>query len=277
MKFVKMHGLGNDFVVVESPCWDNADLLQKHARSLCNRNFGIGADGVLVIGKDTEADIFMRIFNSDGSEAEMCGNGIRCAARYAFERNLIKHNKLMVRTLAGIRCPEILCAGDNIKAVKVDMGEPVLDCSLIPMKCDHGNIKVKVTAAGRDFVITGVSMGNPHCVVLVDSIDQVPVQLWGPQLENHEIFPARSNVEFVQVINRNEVVLRVWERGAGVTLACGTGACAGLVACVLNGVTEREAVVHLTGGDLLVSWNESDNHVYMTGPAEEVFSGDIAL
>lgn len=277
MEFVKMHGLGNDFIIVETSSWNNADRLQQYAGLLCDRKFGVGADGLVVIGKDTGLDIFMRIFNADGSEAEMCGNGIRCAAQYAYVRGIINHSKISVRTLAGPRYPEIILAGNKIVAVRVDMGEPILDCAQIPMKCSDGNIGVKINAAGREFVFTGISMGNPHCVVLVDNIEQIPVELWGPELEKHEIFPAKTNVEFVQVINRDEVVMRVWERGAGITLACGTGACAALVGCVLNGVTGRKATVRLLGGDLLIEWDEQDNHVYMTGPAVEVFSGRITL
>ncbi|MEN6462003.1 MAG: diaminopimelate epimerase [Syntrophomonas sp.] len=277
MKFVKMHGLGNDFIIVEASSWSDADRMQQYARLVCDRKFGIGADGLVVIGKDIDMDIFMRIFNSDGSEAEMCGNGIRCVAQYAYERNMINHSKISVRTLAGPRYPEIIFAGNRIVAVRVDMGEPILDCPKIPMQCNDGNIGVKVNAAEREFVVTGVSMGNPHCVIQVDNIDQVPVELWGPKLEQHEIFPAKTNVEFVQIINRDEVIMRVWERGAGITLACGTGACATLVGCVLNGVTNRKANVHLLGGDLFIEWDKHDNHVYMTGPAVEVFTGDITL
>jgi diaminopimelate epimerase len=244
---------------------------------VCDRKFGVGADGLVVIGRDTEMDIFMRIFNSDGSEAEMCGNGIRCVAQYAYLRDIIKHTKISVRTLAGPRYPEIILEENRIIAVKVDMGEPILDCKQIPMKCNNGNIGVKVDAAGREFIVTAVSMGNPHCVIMVDNIEQVPVESWGSELEKHEIFPVKTNVEFVQIVNNNEIIMRVWERGAGITLACGTGACGALVGCVLNGVTSRKATVHLLGGDLFIEWDEHDNHVYMTGPAVEVFTGEIIL
>lgn len=277
MEFVKMHGLGNDFVIVEALSWSDAKSLQQYARLVCDRKFGVGADGLIVIGKDNDTDIFMRIFNSDGSEAEMCGNGIRCVTDYAYKKGMIKQNKISIKTLAGTRYTHIIFEGNRIVAIKVDMGEPILDCREIPMRCSDGNLSVIVSAAGRDFVVTGVSMGNPHCVTFVNDIDQVPVELWGTELEKHDMFPAKANIEFVQVISRNEVIMRVWERGAGITLACGTGACATLVGCVLNGVTDRKATVHLLGGDLFIEWDEHDNHVYMTGPAVEVFTGELKL
>lgn len=277
MKFVKMHGLGNDFIVLEASSWDNAAQCQKIASFMCDRKFGIGADGLIVIGKDTNLDIFMRIYNSDGSEAEMCGNGIRCVARYAYERNMVNDTLVSVRTMAGPRYPELKLSAGKTEAVRVDMGEPVLTRDKIPMQGDGDNIGVPLTAAGRNFIITGVSMGNPHCVILVDDINQVPVDTWGPEIEKHQMFPAKTNVEFVQVLKPDEIVMRVWERGAGITLACGTGACATLVGCVLNGKVNRSAVVHLLGGDLIIEWDEQSNHVYMTGPAVQVFEGNIHI
>jgi diaminopimelate epimerase len=275
MDFTKMHGLGNDFVIVEVDSWVDADALQPYARAVCDRNFGIGADGLIAIGRDQEFDVFMRIFNSDGSEPEMCGNGIRCVARYVYEHDLVDKNSISVRTLAGPIYPEVKVLNGEVVSVRVDMGEPILSRALIPMLGTGDNIKVTATTANGDFELTGVSMGNPHCVIFVTDIDKTAVSVWGPELEKHQLFPAKTNVEFVQVISNDEMIMRVWERGAGITLACGTGACATLVAAVLNGYTDRVATIHLLGGDLLIEWKEQDNHVYMTGPATEVFSGRI--
>ncbi|MEN6349022.1 MAG: diaminopimelate epimerase [Syntrophomonas sp.] len=277
MDFVKMHGLGNDFIVVQAGSWNEAGHYQALAKFLCDRNFGIGADGLVITGKDDSMDIFMRIFNSDGSEPEMCGNGIRCVAKYAYENKLVKQRSIAVRTLAGPRYPEVLLDNGQFQAVRVDMGEPVLSRELIPMNGSGGNIGVPLDIAGQGFNITAVSMGNPHCIIFVPDINAVPVNVWGPLIESHELFPAKTNVEFVQVISDKEIVMRVWERGAGITLACGTGACATLVASVLNQKSARHAAVHLLGGDLQIEWKEEDNHVYMTGPAEEVFQGTIKL
>jgi diaminopimelate epimerase len=277
MDFVKMHGLGNDFVMIEVASWDEADKLQPYAESICNRNFGIGADGLIAIGKDSDMDVFMRIFNSDGSEPEMCGNGIRCVAKYAFEHGLTKKHSLAVKTLAGPRYPEMQVQDGQVVSVRVDMGEPVLERARIPMQGEGSNIQVEVETKSASFRVTAVSMGNPHCITFVNSIDSVPVAQWGPELEKHPLFPAKTNVEFVEVVNRDELIMRVWERGAGITLACGTGACATLVSAVLNGYTERKATVHLLGGDLFIEWSETNQHVYMTGPATEVFKGQLSL
>jgi len=277
MDFVKMHGLGNDFVIVEVNAWADADLLQPYAQPICDRHFGIGADGLVAIGRDTEADVFMRIFNPDGSEPEMCGNAIRCIGKYAWERKLVSKTDISVRTRAGLRYPVVRLVADKVASVTVDMGQPILSRDLLPMTGHGSTIKVPAAIADHVLEITAVSMGNPHCVVFVPEIEGVPVSLWGPQMEVHQLFPAKTNVEFVQVINPNEMIMRVWERGAGITLACGTGACATLVAGVLNQLTDRSATVHLLGGDLLIEWKAEDNHVYMTGPAVEVFAGQIAI
>lgn len=277
MEFVKMHGLGNDFVIVEAKAWEEADTLQPYAEAVCDRNFGIGADGLVVIGPDKETDIFMRIFNPDGSEPEMCGNAIRCVGRYAYERKLVDKTKLSVHTLAGIRYPEVKVVNETVESVTVDMGEPILRRELIPMTGSGESVKIKTPVSFGEIELTAVSMGNPHCIVFVPDINQVPVAIWGAELEVSSLFPAKTNVEFVQVVDRSELIMRVWERGAGITLACGTGACATLVAAVLNDLTDRSAVVHLLGGDLHIEWREADNHVYMTGPAAEVFRGTINL
>ncbi len=273
MDFTKMHGAGNDFVIVRADSWQAAAELQQHARIICDRHFGIGADGLLVVGPDSEADIFMRVFNSDGSEPEMCGNGIRCAALFAYERGLVSSAGLSVRTGAGLRYPELLFEKATFLGVKVDMGEPVLDRESIPAAGTGAANGIELEIEKLTFHATIVSMGNPHCVIFVDDILSVPVAQWGPLIENHDMFPARTNVEFVQVLSPDELIMRVWERGAGITLACGTGACATLVAGFINNQTRRSCLIHLLGGDLQVEWNESDNHVYMSGPALEVFSG----
>jgi len=277
MEFTKMHGLGNDFVIVEVGSWEDADSLQPHAKALCDRNFGIGADGLVAIGKDPEMDMFMRIFNPDGSEPEMCGNAIRCVARYAYEHALLDKTDISVRTLAGPRYPQINLINGRVDSITVDMGEPILSRDLIPMSGTGDIVKIKAMISQGEVELTAVSMGNPHCIIFVPNIAQVPLAVWGPELEKHELFPAKTNVEFVQVLGRDELIMRVWERGAGITLACGTGACATLVASVLNAHTDRKATIHLLGGDLLIEWREQNNHVYMTGPATEVFSGQIAI
>ncbi|MEQ8236184.1 MAG: diaminopimelate epimerase [Syntrophomonadaceae bacterium] len=277
MDFVKMHGLGNDFVITRVDSWDGADALQPWAERVCDRRFGIGADGLVCIGKDQEADLFMRIFNPDGSEPEMCGNAIRCVGKYAFEQGWVGKTDISVRTLAGMRYPQVKLVQGIVTSVTVDMGEPVLQRARIPMAGDGGTVGVRTVASCGDVEFTAVSMGNPHCVIFVPDLASVLVEEWGPAMETHELFPAKTNVEFVQVNTRDDLTMRVWERGAGVTLACGTGACATLVAAVQNDLADRRAVVHLLGGDLMIEWKASDNHVYMTGPAVHVFSGQIEL
>lgn len=277
MNFVKMHGLGNDFVIIEIESWEEANRLQPYAQLVCDRNFGIGADGLVAIGKDPDLDIFMRIFNSDGSEPEMCGNGIRCVARYAYENGLVQNTSLSVRTLAGPRYPVVELKDNLVKSIRVDMGTPIMDRKLIPMQGEGSNVKVALATQYGSFQITAVSMGNPHCICFVPDMEQIPLASWGRELEIHPMFPAKTNVEFVQILKRDELIMRVWERGAGVTLACGTGACATLVAAVLNDLADRKALIHLLGGDLLIEWSEANNHVYMTGPAAEVFRGQIEI
>ncbi|NLV20532.1 MAG: diaminopimelate epimerase [Syntrophomonadaceae bacterium] len=277
MDFVKMQGLGNDFIIVETGSWNEADYLQKYASLLCDRHFGIGADGLVAIGPDEAMDIFMRIFNPDGSEPEMCGNAIRCVARYGFDKGWVNNENISIRTLAGARYPQLQTVAGKAVNVRVDMGQPVLERSLIPMQGDGSPVKALLPTSQGEFEITAVSMGNPHCIIFVDDINQVPIAAWGSVIETDPLFPAKTNVEFVQVLARDEMIMRVWERGAGLTLACGTGACAVLAAAVLNDLSDRQATIHLPGGDLLIEWNEKDRHVYMTGPAEYVFSGKIEL
>lgn len=279
MNFLKVHGLGNHFVLVDArearELPEGFEELAGLAVKICDRNFGVGADGLVLLKQAEDADVYMQIFNSDGSEAEMCGNAIRCAARYLYEKGLARGNSLRIKTLAGIMVPEIISMGGREIMVRVDMGEPVLERKLIPMIGDPGMVVGEpLEWEGNSFRVTAVSMGNPHCVIFTGDVEKVPLTLWGPGIENHPSFPGKTNVEFVQVLNRGEVYMRVWERGAGPTLACGTGACACVVACILNGLTDRTVRVLLKAGHLHIEWKEENNRVYMTGPAEVVFRGE---
>ncbi|NLV15846.1 MAG: diaminopimelate epimerase [Syntrophomonadaceae bacterium] len=275
MQFVKMHGLGNDFIVIEDESFDPEHYAEL-AVKWCDRHFGIGGDGLIVTGCDPEYDVFMRIFNSDGTEPEMCGNGIRCVARYAWEKGLVSKKSFAVRTLAGIIYPEVIIEDGRVVLVKVNMGEPILTPARIPVDLTgDAAIGQKLVAADREFVYSAVSMGNPHCVIFVDDINEVPVARWGAAIERHPVFPSKTNVEFVQVLEPGRLRMKVWERGAGETLACGTGACASLVAAVLNGQADRKAILHLDGGDLIIEWSKKDNHVFMSGPAATAFEGQI--
>lgn len=274
MKFAKMQGAGNDYVYVncfEETIADPAAL----ARQVSNRNFGIGSDGLILIMPSEVADVRMRMFNSDGSESEMCGNGIRCVAKYAYDHGLVKKTEITAETGAGILTLQLFPNDrDRIERVRVNMGRPRLTRGQIPMTgpADEQVVNVELQILDRTFRITCVSMGNPHCVIFVDDAAAFPVDKYGPVIENHALFPRRTNVEFVQVISPTEVRQRTWERGAGETLACGTGASAVTVAGVLTGRTERAILNHLSGGDLEMEWTE-EGSVYMTGPAVQVFEG----
>ena len=279
--FIKMHGLGNDFILIDclSKSLGDSSFLSYLAKKLCNRNFGIGADGLILILPSSKADLRMRIFNYDGSEAQMCGNGIRCFAKYAYENKLVSKNKFTVETLAGIIIPELIFKDKEISGIKVNMGTPKLKRREIPMEGEDTPTVVDETLridSKYIFKITCVSMGNPHCIIFVNNVQSIPVDEIGPKIENHPLFPEKTNVEFIQVLNKQEINFRVWERGVGETLACGTGACAALVASVLNKKTDREAIIHLPGGDLDIQWAD-DGHVYMTGPAELVFRGEMEI
>ncbi|MCV4229923.1 diaminopimelate epimerase [Virgibacillus sp. LDC1] len=278
MEFTKMHGLGNDFVVVygEQELPSNAS---ERAVKLCNRFFGIGADGLVYILPSTKADFMMRIMNSDGSEAEQCGNAIRCVAKYVYDHGHIDREEITIETIgAGVQQVRLTVQEGQVSSVRVDMGEPVLNGLSVPTTIDlHPVVNHPIEADGKEFRFTAVSMGNPHCVIYVDDAINFDLGVWGPKLEVHPLFPRKINVEFATVNSRSQVDMRVWERGAGPTLACGTGACATLVSSVLNGLTDRSATISLKGGDLFIEWDESDNHVYMTGPAEVVYAGTLAL
>lgn len=278
MKFTKMHGAGNDYVYVncfEEQIGDPVDVAIK----VSNRNFGIGSDGLILIMPSDKADVRMRMFNSDGSESEMCGNGIRCVAKYAYDHGIVGKTEITAETGAGILTLQLFPnAANKVERVRVNMGPPRLAREEIPMNGVPVAqvVAEELTVLDRTFKITCVSMGNPHCIIYVDDVDNFPVSTYGPLIENHQLFPRRTNVEFIQIISRNEVKQRTWERGAGETLACGTGASAVCVAGVLNNLTDRKILNHLAGGDLELEWLEN-GPVFMTGPATEVFSGDIKL
>jgi len=278
MKFTKMHGAGNDYVYVncfEETVSDPAATAIK----VSNRNFGIGSDGLILIMPSDKADVRMRMFNSDGSESEMCGNGIRCVAKYAYDHGIVSKTEITAETGAGILTLQLFPdAGNKVNRVRVNMGPPRLSREEIPMNGSPSAqvVAEELTVLDKTFTITCVSMGNPHCIIYVDDVDSFPVATYGPLIENHQLFPRRTNVEFIQIISRTEVKQRTWERGAGETLACGTGASAVCVAGVLNNVTDRKILNHLAGGDLELEWVEN-GPVFMTGPAAEVFSGEISM
>ena len=282
MKFTKMQGLGNDYVYVN--CFkEKIDNPSEVARFVSDRHFGIGSDGLIMINPSKVADFEMEMYNADGSRGEMCGNGIRCVAKYVYDYGLTDKTHISVETLGGIKYLDLTVKDGKVALVRVDMGEPELDPEKIPIimkgysdETDRVlNAPIKVD--GKAYNMTGVSMGNPHDVVYIDDVQGLDIEKIGPKFENHERFPQRINTEFSKVIDRKTVEMRVWERGSGETLACGTGACAVAVASILNGYTEREVEIRLLGGNLQIEWNEEDNHVYMTGPATVVFDGEIEL
>lgn len=282
MKFTKMQGLGNDYVYVN--CFkEKIDNPPEVSRFVSDRHFGIGSDGLIMINPSKVADFEMEMYNADGSRGEMCGNGIRCVAKYVYDYGLTDKTHISVETLGGIKYLDLTVKDGKVALVRVDMGEPELDPEKIPIimkgysdETDRVlNAPIKVD--GKEYHMTGVSMGNPHDVVYIDDVQGLDIEKIGPKFENHERFPQRINTEFSKVIDRKTVEMRVWERGSGETLACGTGACAVAVASILNGYTEREVEIRLLGGNLQIEWNEEDNHVYMTGPATVVFDGEIEL
>ena len=276
LKFWKMHGLGNDYVLV-----DNRDQkiregnLGQLAKRLCERRFSIGADGLLLLYNSSVADVKMRIFNADGSEAEMCGNGIRCFAKYCYENDVVDKTELSVETLGGMKNIWLELQDGKVGAVKVDMGRPILEREQIPVLGEGRCIGEELEVDGATFKMTCLSVGNPHCVIFVDDVDNFPVAELGPKIENHQLFPNRINVEFAQALGRDQLKVRVWERGVGETLACGTVACAASVAGNLLGKTDGACVVHLLGGDLSIDYQE--DRILMSGPAEKAFEGSLDL
>ncbi len=277
MKFTKMHGLGNDYIFtykMQEELQNPAILAQK----ISDRHFGIGGDGLVLILPSDKADIRMRIFNADGSEAEMCGNASRCVGKFVYDNGIIKKERITMETLAGIKTLELRIADGKVDAVRVDMGSPALEPAQIPVVSTKERfIAEPVESDGRVFNVTCVSMGNPHAVIFTNDVDTLPLHDYGPKLENHSLFPKRTNVEFIQVISRDRIKMRVWERGSGETMACGTGACASVVAAVLNDLCDRKVTVMLPGGELFIEWDEESGHVYKTGPATKVFDGEIDI
>ena len=275
IKFTKMQGLGNDYVYIDAinQSIENESSL---AQFVSNRHFGIGSDGLILICKSDVADFKMRMFNSDGSEAEMCGNGIRCVGKFVYDKGLTNKTTVKIETLAGIKTLILNISDGKVKTVRVDMGEPILEAEKIPVISDEEPVKnLILEAEGKQFKFTCVSMGNPHAITIVDNTKDFDVEKYGKILEIDKAFPKRANIEFVQIVDEHNIKMRVWERGAGETLACGTGACATAVACNLNGLTERKVKIELLGGNLEIEWNKNDNHIYMTGPAVTVFDGEL--
>jgi diaminopimelate epimerase len=275
LKFWKMHGIGNDYIVVDNRDEKlREDNIMNFARQVCQRRFSVGADGLLLVYNSDIADVKMCMFNPDGTEAEMCGNGIRCFVKFCYENEIVRKKKLDVETLAGIKQTQLLTSDGEVKSVKVDMGKPSFDRSSIPMLGKGTCINEKLKVDGETYIVTCISLGNPHCVLFADDVEVFPVQQIGSKIETHKIFPKRINVEFVQIINQEEIKVRVWERGVGETLACGTGACASAVASYVLGKTNRKVTVHLLGGDLEILYN---NCILMKGPTIKVFAGELSL
>ena len=273
MRFTKMHGAGNDYIYVDCFRHPMPHDPPGVSRAVSDRHFGVGADGLILICPSDKADARMRMYNADGSEAEMCGNGVRCVAKYVYDHGLVRKPALTVETGRGMLTLDLEVSGGTVRQVRVDMGEPILEAERIPAALP-GNPPIDVELPEVGLRVTCVSMGNPHCVSYVDAVTDALVLGTGPKVEQSPVFPRRTNVEFVKVNRPDDVTVRVWERGSGETLACGTGACAVAVAGVLTGSTQRRVVAHLPGGDLQLHWSETNNHVFMTGPAVEVFSGD---
>ena len=277
MKFTKMHGIGNDYVYVNcfSETVENPEAVSKF---VSDRHFGIGSDGLILIKPSEIADFEMDMYNSDGSAGAMCGNGIRCVAKYVYDYGLTDKTSISVSTKSGIKYLDLTVENGKVVQVKVDMGAPALKSSEIPVLFDKEQVVDEpISINGKTFRMTCVSMGNPHCVVPVEDVNDLKIEEIGPEFEHNDRFPDRVNTEFIRVIDRKTVQMRVWERGAGETWACGTGACAVAVACIINGWTEEEVVVKLRGGDLKICWDKEKNTVYMTGPATVVFDGIIEI
>lgn len=278
IKFTKMHGLGNDYVYIDCMNGQEIEDISTLAQFVSNRHFGIGSDGLILICKSGVADFKMRMFNYDGSEAEMCGNGIRCVGKFVYDKGLTNKETITVETLAGIKKLKFNIKEGKVQTVEVDMGEPVLEAKKIPVISEELPVKnLKIKIDDKEFIFTCVSMGNPHAITIVDDVKNFDIEKYGSILEVDRHFPKRANIEFIELVDKNNIKMRVWERGAGETLACGTGACASVVACNLNDYIESEANVELLGGTLNIKWNKENNHVYMTGSATTVFEGELEL
>lgn len=279
MKFTKMHGCGNDYIYVDGskeqiPAEDKPELVTR----LSDRHFGIGGDGVIFINPSKEADFEMEMYNMDGTRAEMCGNGIRCVAKYVYDKGLTDQKKISIVSCGKVKYLELNVENGKASTVKVNMGSPILRASDIPVVADSEEVIAERIEVGEEiYEMTCVSMGNPHAVVFLEDVASLPIEKIGPLFENHVRFPKRTNIEFVKVLDSETIEMRVWERGTGETLACGTGACASVVACILNGLTGEQVTVKLLGGNLQIRWDRDENLVYMTGPATTVFEGEIEL
>lgn len=275
MKFTKMHGIGNDYIYVN--CFkETVENPSELSVRLSDRHFGIGSDGLVLIKPSDTADFRMEIFNADGSEARMCGNAIRCIGKYVYERGMTDKETITVDTLSGKKILFLHVTNGIVESVKVNMGQPELNPQNIPVRFQTERVvDMPVDVNGEEVRITCVSMGNPHCITYVDDVNAVAIECIGPAMEHHPIFPDRANIEFVQVLSENEIKVRVWERGSGETWACGTGACASVVASAVNGKTARSVKVHLRGGDLNINWDEATGNVFMEGPAAFVFDGTV--
>lgn len=277
MKFTKMEGCGNDYVYVNG-FEEKIDNPNEVAIAVSDRHFGIGSDGLIIINPSEVADFKMCMYNADGSEGKMCGNGIRCVAKYVYDFKLTDKDVITVETLSGIKTLKLNVENGKVKTVRVNMGAPILECDKVPVKYDDEKmINKPVKVDGKTFNITCVSMGNPHAVTFINDTDNLEIEKIGPKFENNEIFPDKVNTEFIQIIDKNTVKMRVWERGSGETFACGTGACASVVASVLNRLTENKVTVKLLGGELEIEYNQDENTVYMTGPARVVFTGEYDI
>ena len=296
MKFTKMHGAGNDYIYVD--CTQSViDNPSQVAIDLSDRHFGIGSDGLILIKKSDKADFFMEMYNADGSQGQMCGNGIRCVGKFVYDNGLTDKTTVTIDTLAGVKILELKTGADGkVETARVNMGAPILEAAQIPVDtkelkeykgCEIETIAGQViktpvvdetiVVEGKEYKVTAVSMGNPHAVVFVDDVAGFELEKYGPLFENHKMFPKRTNTEFVEILSRNEAKMRVWERGSAETWACGTGTCATVMACILNKKTDNKVLVHLRGGDLTIEYIPKTNHVFMTGPATEVFSGEIDI
>ena len=276
LKFTKMHGLGNDYVYMDA-INQKIENREELARYVSDRHFGIGSDGLILICESKVADFRMQMFNSDGTEAEMCGNGIRCVGKFVYDKKMTNKDIVTIETLAGIKTLKLTIKDGKVEKARVDMGEPILEPNKIPVISKEMPVKnLKLKIEDKEFNFTAVSMGNPHAITFIDEdVKEFELEKYGKPVEINDAFPKRTNVEFINIVNRNNIKMRVWERGAGETLACGTGACASAVASVLNGYTDRNVNVELLGGTLEIEWNEENNHVYMTGSATTVFEGEI--
>lgn len=275
MKFTKMQGCGNDYVYING-FTEKIEDKPAFVRAVSDRHFGVGGDGAIFINPSEEADFEMEMYNADGTRAEMCGNGIRCVAKYVYDKGMTDKEQVSIVSFGNVKYVDLYVEDGLVSSVKVNMGAPILDAEKVPVKSTKSqSVDEPITVNGKEYRMTCVSMGNPHAVIFMEDIAKFDIASIGPLFENHEVFPNRTNTEFVEVVDRTHVNMRVWERGTGETLACGTGCCATVVACVLNGLTEDKVTVRVLGGEIEIQWDREANLVYMTGPAVTVFEGEF--